>query len=117
MSTRQLLPWLVPSLFSVPLPIANAAGMAGPNLNPCVERLGVERIGVSSRQFCSNRSARFHWPDVRNSDRPGNGMGFGFWFRLRLFWFRLRLRLGAAAIRVRFTGNRRKSGSRPKRLR
>src|ERR1700687_2739049 len=33
------------------LPVADAAGLAGPDLNPRIERLGVERIAVAMGEF------------------------------------------------------------------
>src|ERR1700730_11920409 len=38
---------------ALPLPVADAAGLARPGLNPGIERLGVERSAVVAREFCA----------------------------------------------------------------
>src|ERR1700688_565155 len=40
------------------LPVADAAGPAGPDLNPRIERLGIERIAVAVGEFRAHRAAR-----------------------------------------------------------
>src|SRR5436189_6036532 len=62
---------------SLALPVADAARLAGPHLDPRVERLRVQGIAVSSRQFGPNRAARFLRVDARflrtHMRNPGAG--------------------------------------------
>src|ERR1700692_645384 len=43
----------------LPLPVADAAGLARPDLKPRIERLRVQRIAMPPRQLGSNCAARF----------------------------------------------------------
>src|SRR5947207_7242904 len=53
----------------LPLPVADAAGLAGPGLDPRVARLRVERIGVATRQLGAGGSVRFLGALVRHVSR------------------------------------------------
>src|ERR1700736_1518696 len=99
---------------ALPLPAADAARLAGPDLNPCIERLGIERTTVSPREFCTRRAARFLRARLRNPgdldplgmDDPGPG-----------FRFRASLRALICTIALGFDLHRCKFGRWPKRLR
>src|SRR5213076_1307522 len=62
---------------SLALPVADAARLAGPHLDPRVEGLRVQGVAVSSRQFGPNRAARFLRVDARflrtHMRNPGAG--------------------------------------------
>src|ERR1700737_71722 len=70
--------------FALPLPVADAARPAGPDLNPRIERLGVERIAVPPRQFRSSQATRFLLAHTRNAGLMNNDPGLGLRFRARL---------------------------------
>src|ERR1700730_16545390 len=107
----------------LPLPFADAAGLARPGLNPRIERLGIERIAMSPRQLRSSRAACFPGAHMRNADLGihmrnaglrnsfgNNDLGLGARFRadLRALVFTL----GSC-----FELNRHELRGRPKRLR
>src|SRR5258708_6763115 len=99
------------------LPVADAARLAWPDLNPGIERLGVERTTVASREPGSNRNARFL--GAHNSRLVDRNCGFDLRFRNCGvgFWFRTCLRVRAAAVDVHVKRTRRESRRRPQRLR
>jgi len=76
----------------LPLPIADAARLARPDLNPCIARFRIERIAVTLRELRSDRAARFLRADMRDCDVgsshleiPGNSdPGIGPRFRAGL---------------------------------
>ena len=89
------------------LPIADAAGFAGPDLNPRIERLGIERIAVPPGEPGSRRAARLLRP-LGHSAFANNAAGSGF---------RLGTRLRARTAGISLDRNRREGARRPKRLR
>src|SRR5229473_3226778 len=109
----------------LPLPIADAARLARPDLNPGIARFRIERIAVTLRELGSDRAARFLRADMRdcnvgnrdcglrNSDleTPGNsdpGIGPRFDARARAV---------ASGVGSCLDRNRREFGTRPKRFR
>src|SRR5437879_341552 len=108
---------------SLALPVADAARLAGPHLDPRVEGLRVQGIAVSSRQFGPNRAARFLRVDARflrtHMRNPGAGNHDPFGLDEFGLGCRLSARLCAlaSAIRLCFDLNRREFGRRPERLR
>src|SRR5258708_9773740 len=97
---------------SVPLslPVADAARSAWPDLNPCIERLRIERIAASAGQLDSSRAARLLSTHVRNPGPGNNDLGLGFRFHARLGGL-------ASPVGSRLDRNRRELGRRPKPLR
>src|ERR1700739_17537 len=106
-------------------PVADAAGPARPDLNPCNEGLGIERIAMSC-QLRSRRTSRFlrtHDPGLFRRD-GGFGLGFRAYLRFNAYlgfsaclWFHACLRIRAAVIDVHVKRTRCKPRGRPKRLR
>src|SRR5258707_7271896 len=106
----------------LPLPVADAARLARPDLNPRIEGLRVQGIAVSSHELragCAARflrmHARFYRVHMRNSG-AGNHDPFGLddpGLSLRLS---ARLRALASVIGFRLDRNRRELRGRPERL-
>src|SRR5260370_2102672 len=112
-------PGYMATISGLPLPAADAARLAGPDLNPCIERLGIERTTVSPREFCTRRAARFLRARFCNpgrleplgmDDRGLNDLG-------PRFRFGARPRALACAIALGFDPNRLEFGRRPEPLR
>src|SRR5207302_10585551 len=71
------------------LPVADAARFAGPDLNPRIARLGVERIAMPPRQFGASGGTRPLGLRLRNPGGldprgPDSDLAIGFRFRLGL---------------------------------
>src|SRR5450755_3124681 len=62
---------------ALPLPIADAARLARPDLNPCIARFRIERIAVTLRDLGSDRAARFLRADMRDRDVGNRDCGPG----------------------------------------
>src|SRR3977135_244736 len=112
------------NLIPLALPVADAARPARPDLDPRIERLRIERIAVSPRQFGSRRRARFlrarvHGSGLVNSNFGSGLFGPGFRFRTFRLGFRFRTRLcaPAAAIGLCLDRNRLEIGGRTEPLR
>jgi hypothetical protein len=100
----------------LPLPVADSARLAWPDLDPRIERLRVQGIAVSSREFRASCAARLLRMHVRN---PGSGnhdpfgldeFGLGRGFRARGGVL-------GSTIRLCLNLNRLELGRRPERLR
>src|SRR5258706_12088940 len=103
----------------LPLPVADAAGLTWPGLNPRIERLRVQRIGMASRQLGSHRAPRFLRPRrhdwlLRARMHDSGLVNDNFWFGFR---FRVRGCDLASAISPGFKLNRHELRGRPKWLR
>ena len=92
------------SLIALSLPVADTAGLARPDLNPGVERLGIERTVVASREFGSRRTTRFLGTRLHNTGLVDGNCGLRFWLRACL-------RPGACVIGVHVKRTGRKPGS------
>jgi len=55
-----------PAISALALPVADAAGSAGPDLDPRIERLRVQRITVAMRQSGARGAARWLRAHMRN---------------------------------------------------
>src|ERR1700731_702269 len=98
----------------LPLPVADAPRPAGPDLNPRVEGLRVQRIAVPSRQPGSNCGARLLRPYMCD---PGFGNHDPFGLDDLGIGHPLRASALASAIGLCLDLDRREFGSRPERLR
>src|SRR6185437_7711402 len=92
-------------------PVADAARPAGPDLNPRVERLRVERIAMAMavREAGSSMSRPFH-TQMRRPDFGDMDVGSGLRFRTRL-------RSSTVGIGCRLNRKWRKMRDRPERFR
>src|SRR5580704_9795961 len=92
------------------LPVADAARLAGPDLDSRIEGLRVERIAAVTCEFGPRRHARLLRAEMRNAGPVQNDSGPGLWLHAGLPGL-------AAAIGLRLERHRREFGRRPERLR
>jgi hypothetical protein len=63
--------------FSLPLPVADAAGPAGPDLDPGIEGLGIERVAMVTGDLRARHQPRLG-ASVCDARARSNHLGLGF---------------------------------------